>query len=780
MGFRRRKSLFFLLTAVVILLLFLAIPLPRFPDDYATLVLSENGNMLGARVSRDEQWRFEPIDSIPDNFRQALIAFEDRFFYRHPGVNPQSVFRALVQNLSKGKVVSGGSTLTMQVARLSRPGSERTVFNKLVEVVLALRMEFSLTKEEILSLYVTHAPFGGNVVGLEAASWKYFNRSPYDLSWGEAATLAVLPNAPSLIYPGKGNRLLMEKRNRLLQKLYKLSVIDSITYELSVDEPVPSTANIFPDYAPHLVELLRTDKSRHHIKSTIDFQLQLSVNRIVDDFYDVYSAAGIHNMAVLVVDVPRMSVSAYVGNAGGAGEHEGQYVDIIQSRRSSGSILKPFLYAAALSDGTIMPRSLLPDVPMYINGFTPRNFNLSYAGLVPANEALVRSLNIPFVDLLSAYGTERFRGDLENMGFTGFNKPASHYGLSMILGGGEVSLWELARAYASMAGFVSGDEPIMQIRNPQIVAGEKEQNLVSKAGFIRKGSAYITFQNLTELSRPDEETGWHYFNSSSPVAWKTGTSFGFRDAWAVGVTPDNVVAVWVGNASGYGVNGLTGTQKAAPVMFRVLSMLDYRNRFFNEPWNDLTYAKVCDKSGFTATSHCENIRDELVPANVAFNQSCVYHQLVHLSSDEKFRVNGNCYPVSKMVHKKWFVVAPRYAAFFSKSNAGYTELPPYKPGCEQTGVLQFIYPDRPVKIYQPRDFGGVKMPVVLEAVHENSNAVIRWFDGDNYIGSTHNIHQMSVVFETGVHTITITDTSGNESSVVITVLDEETKKPPNP
>ena len=219
MGFRRRKSLFFLLTAVVILLLFLAIPLPRFPDDYATLVLSENGNMLGARVSRDEQWRFEPIDSIPDNFRQALIAFEDRFFYRHPGVNPQSVFRALVQNLSKGKVVSGGSTLTMQVARLSRPGSERTVFNKLVEVVLALRMEFSLTKEEILSLYVTHAPFGGNVVGLEAASWKYFNRSPYDLSWGEAATLAVLPNAPSLIYPGKGNRFLMEKRNRLLQKM---------------------------------------------------------------------------------------------------------------------------------------------------------------------------------------------------------------------------------------------------------------------------------------------------------------------------------------------------------------------------------------------------------------------------------------------------------------------------------------------------------------------------------------------------------------------------------
>jgi penicillin-binding protein 1C len=427
-----------------------------------------------------------------------------------------------------------------------------------------------------------------------------------------------------------------------------------------------------------------------------------------------------------------------------------------------------------------MPRSLLPDVPMYINGFTPRNFNLAYAGLVPANEALVRSLNIPFVDLLSEYGTERFRTDLENLGFTGFNKSASHYGLSMILGGGEVSLWEVARAYASMGAFVSGDEPVMQIQNPTILSGESALHVVSRAGSIRKGSAFITLRHLTELSRPDEETGWHYFNSSSPVAWKTGTSFGFRDAWAVGVTPGYVVAVWVGNAGGYGVNGLTGTQKAAPVMFRVFNVLNGDNRFFNEPWNDLTYAAVCIKSGLIASPNCEQTRDELVPANVAFNQSCGYHQLVHLSSDGKFRVNAACYPLRQMVHKKWFVVAPRYAAFYRKSDMDYTDLPPFKYGCEQSGSLQFIYPDRPVKIYQPRDFGGDKNPVVLEAAHENSDAAIRWFTGEGYMGTTRNIHQMSVVFNPGVHTVTITDDGGNECSVVITVLDEATKKPPNP
>jgi penicillin-binding protein 1C len=390
-----------------------SLPRPHFDTPYSLILQDRQGELLSARIAEDGQWRFPPPDSLPEKYVHALILFEDQRFFRHPGIDLRAVARAIGQNLRSRRIVSGASTITMQTIRLARGDRQRNLWNKMVEVILATRLELSRSKADILRIYAAQAPFGGNVVGLDAAAWRYFGKSPQYLSWAEAATLAVLPNSPGLIHPGRNRAALRAKRNRLLKKLADQGLIDDMGLELAMAEELPQAPLPLPRNAPHLLEKAARDYQTGklpspRVLSSIDLSLQRQMSVRVEQHREVLAANQIHNAAAVLIHIPSNQILAYVGNAPGAGASHGGMVDILEAPRSTGSILKPFLYAMALEDGLILPGSLLRDVPSNFNGYRPENYHRGFHGAIPADEALARSLNIPFVHLLKEYGLELF------------------------------------------------------------------------------------------------------------------------------------------------------------------------------------------------------------------------------------------------------------------------------------------------------------------------------------------------------------------------------------
>src|SRR5690606_10508177 len=398
--------------------LFFSLPKPLFKEETSTLIYSQDNKLLGATISGDEQWRFPANDSVPKRFEICITQFEDAYFRKHPGVNPVSLFRAFRQNLSSEGIVSGGSTITMQTIRLAKQNPKRTYGQKLLEIIQATRLELTNSKDKILNHYVSHAPFGGNVVGLDAAAWRYYAKSSDQLSWGESATLAVLPNAPSLIFPGKNQDLLRKKRNRLLKKLWDEEFIDKDDYELAILEPLPGKPNALPEIAPHLLHTAAKTHKGKRLRTTLDSNLQEQLNLIVESHKQELSSKQIHNMAVLVLELKSGHVKAYVGNTSDRNNSYSNQVDIIHAKRSSGSILKPFLYASMIQEGKLLPKMLISDTPMDIT----ENYDRTYSGAVPADEALARSLNIPSVHMLENYSVAKFHHRLQEFGFTTFTQ----------------------------------------------------------------------------------------------------------------------------------------------------------------------------------------------------------------------------------------------------------------------------------------------------------------------------------------------------------------------
>ena len=764
-----KSKIKFLILSIVPILGFLLLPTPKIEKPASTVVLSAENQLLGARIASDGQWRFPSVDSLPENYKTALLAFEDRWFYYHWGINPVSMLRAIKLNIKHGKVVSGGSTISMQVARLGRNNPPRNVWGKFYEMLLALKLELFKSKEEILCTYASAAPFGGNVVGIEAASWRYFGRQAYDISWAEAATLAVLPNSPSLIYPGKNQQLLKEKRNKLLHKLLSTNKIDSVTYQLSLQEELPSKPLPLPNIALHVSEQLALKFPAQRITTTIEYQWQQHLNRIVDRHHQLLRQNHINNMAAMLIEVKTGKILAYVGNTSHPQNLFENHVDVAKSRRSSGSILKPFLYASMLHNGEILPNTLIRDIPVNFAGYSPKNFDFSYSGAVPANKALVKSLNIPAVEMLHQYGENRFLDVLRQTGFTTLNQPASHYGLSLILGGAEVNLLELAGAYAAMARVLNhynttGAYSQTDYCAPTFLAeNEVEWTTQNSGSLFSAASVWFTFEALREVSRPEERAGWWNFSSSGNVAWKTGTSFGFRDAWAVGITPLHVVAVWAGNATGEGRAGLTGSKAAGPVLFDILDLLP-TNTWFEKPVDELTTASICPQSGHIASNDCPNAIEMEIPVLGLKTTACPFHKTIHLSSDSIWRVNASCYPVAQMVKRAYFVLPPAMEWYYRKTNPGYQTLPPMHKNCtstEKIKMIELLYPRNTHKLFVPNEMDGTRGEIIFEAAHRQNEAKLFWYLDENFLGETQQIHQMGISPPAGSHTLLIIDEKGN-------------------
>ncbi|MCB0478332.1 MAG: penicillin-binding protein 1C [Crocinitomicaceae bacterium] len=742
----------------------------------STVVLDENGNLLAAQIADDGQWRFPYNPEVPEKYKKALIAFEDRTFESHWGVSLRGLSRAMYQNIKEGEVVSGGSTLTMQLMRISREGKSRSYFEKIIEIYMATRAEWRYSKNDILAMYASNAPMGGNVVGLDAASWRYFGRAANKLTWAESATLAVLPNSPGLIHPGKNRDALKEKRNRLLDILYDRGEIDTNTLLLSKMEPLPDKPYPIPQMAPHLlVKAIKDGKKGQVIHTTIKYEMQSRLAEILEFHHQKLKDNQIFNGAILVMEIESGEIKAYIGNTENEEAEHGSAVDIITSRRSTGSILKPFLYAGMLQDGIITPQMMIQDVPTYMAGYTPKNYNLQYDGLVPADKALARSLNVPLIRMLVKYGVPKLHYLLRKLDFTTMDRSASHYGLSLILGGAEVNLFDLVSAYGVMARSVKQYpeiKPGINRKASYLPRNEFEFNL--EKPIIKPAAAWFTLEAMLEVARPEDDINWEEFSSSQRISWKTGTSFGFRDAWAVGINGKYVVGVWVGNADGEGRPGLIGREAAAPILFDVFSFLE-RADWFDIPYDEMSKVPLCRKSKFRASINCPEIDSVYIPNTSLRSEACPFHKIIHTTKDGAYRVNSGCEIQSNIVSQPWFIIPPLSEQYYKTIDPNFKTLPPFRSDCKESiedDVISIVYPKEPSTIFVPRGFKGTKEKIVFEISHRNPSTKVYWHLDDVLIGETSDIHELELTPSPGEHTLTLVDEYGRQKTQVFTVLEK--------
>lgn len=756
------------LSSILVVWYFFCLPSPLFDVPYSTVVSDRENELLGARIANDQQWRFPSSDSVPEKYRICVTQFEDKHFSYHWGVNPISLLRAIKQNITKNKIVSGASTLTMQTIRLSRK-EKRTFGEKFFEMILATRLEFSYSKDEIINLYASHAPMGGNVVGIKAASWRYFGHDVATLSWAEAATLAVLPNSPAIMHFGRNREKLLNKRNSLLKHLHDAGTIEKIDYELSISEPLPFEPYPLPQITPHLVTKIYLDQEGQQIRSTIDKRQQLLVENILSKWNAQFAQNEIKNIAAIVIDIEKNEVIAYSGNVNFEKTISANQVDVIQAPRSTGSILKPFLYCAMLQEGQLLPNQLLADVPININGFSPKNFSLNYDGAAPASDALARSLNIPFVVSLRKYGIPKFYSLLKEAGMTTLSRTPDTYGLSLILGGAEGKLWDITSMYVQMAQSLNDYNKEQRYSKHRAISyiydndNHKPIERVTKPLF-EAGATWLTFEALTNVNRP-EEIDWKSIPSIQKIAWKTGTSFGFRDGWSVGVNPKYAVGVWVGNSDGEGRPGLTGARTAGMVMFDLFNSLP-KSRWFATPERDLVKAEVCKESGLLTGINCPqtSIDTIWITKKGQETNACNFHIRVNVSEDFKYRVYENCANNRGIVQTSWFVLPPSWEWFYKERHPSYHTLPPFSPECideDLTKTMEFIYPFANGIISIPKQLDGSAGKVVFELAHRNPQVKVYWHLDDNYVGETQHFHKKEVTAVPGKHRLTVVDEAGN-------------------
>lgn len=776
-------TFFFITFAVVLALQFFPLSSSLTQTPYANLLLARDGSLLGAGIAADQQWRFAPVESLPDKYKKSLLLFEDQHFYRHPGINPLAIARALQGNLQAGKVTSGGSTISMQLARLLRQAEylqqdkklpSRSITSKLLEAGRAFQLEWRFSKEELLIHYASHAPFGGNIVGLRAAAWRYFGRAPEHLSWAESALLAVLPNSPALIHPGRQRDLLKQKRDRLLRRMYQKNYFSDLDLQLALIEPLPERPQSLPQLAPHLLATLKKQHSAQHLfHSSLDPFIQRIAAQVAERHSLRLANEGVNNIALLLIDHERMETLAYVGNQ--AWQKQQRYapdLDLVQRPRSTGSILKPLLYGLMLQEGELAPTSLIPDIPTQFGGYSPKNYDRSFRGAVPAQFALAHSLNIPSVRMLRDYGIGKFQEKLQAMGMTTLFRPADDYGLTLILGGAEGTLWDLTGIYARLAasardGNISQPIPTLLLHDKKALENKilLQQKTPSIKPVIQQGAAWLTLQALIDVARPGNDNYWRDFSGSQTIAWKTGTSYGLRDAWAIGSNGRYTLGVWVGNAGGEPASFISGQSSAAPILFDVFEALPNVN-WFSKPAHALKTISVCKDDGYLTGEQCESI-DMEIPNTSHFANVTQHHRRIHLDADEQFRVHSRCETVSNMKARDWFVLPPTQEFYWRQHHSEYKALPPWRSDClndlsqiDEDQPIELVYPNEESRIYIPMDLDGKRSRVVLKAVHRNPAAQLYWHLDDEFLGETKIFHEREAALEPGVHKLLVVDKQG--------------------
>jgi len=668
-------------TLLVALLIFFGLdfffPL-RSRVPYSTLVTARDGSILHAFLSRDDKWRmYAELNEITPALRDAILFKEDKYFWYHPGFNPVAMVRAAARNLLTGRRTSGASTITMQTVRLLEP-RERTYSSKLIELFRALQLELHFSKEEILQLYLNLIPYGGNIEGLKSASLLYFGKSPTLLSLAELTTLTIIPNRPSSLRLGTHNALVVQERNRWLARFRKSHLFNETTINDALNEPLVAYRREAPQLAPHLSRRLRlANPDAPIIQSSLAPAIQSTADRLVQQYANRIRAYAIHNSAVLVVDNQSSEVVAYVGSADFSNTVDGGQVDGVRAVRSPGSALKPLLYGLAFDAGIITPKTKLADVPSNFGGYEPDNYDRHFNGPVTAEFALANSLNIPAVALLNELGTPALVSTLRKAGFSAIRKQAKTLGLSMILGGCGVTLEEMTRLYTGLA---NGGR-----MSPLALTLSKHPT--DPAHLLTPEAAYLVTHTLTQITRPDLPNNFDNSYHLPRIAWKTGTSYGRRDAWSIGYNQRYTIGVWVGNFSGVGVAELSGANTATPLLFQLFNVLDYNSPtgWFKVPKTatKLSSRLICPESGDVPGEFCANPVIDYCIMGISRYRRCQHRKAVFTNEARTISYCAHCRPDSGAVRRDYPNVSPEIRAFYQSHSIPIDAIPPHNPACER-------------------------------------------------------------------------------------------------
>lgn len=704
--------------------------LDDFKSRYSKILYDKNGEILSVFLNDEEQWHIKSTD-IPKRLKIAVINYEDRKFYSHFGVDFLALMRAFVNNFNSTQR-SGASTISMQTIKLWDK-KDRTYFNKFNEIIQSFALENAFSKDEILKLYLSNAPYGGNLVGYEAAILFYFDKNPKDLTWAQAALLAILPNQPGLINLEKNKTKLLNKRNKLLAKLYERKLINKDIYELSLKEPLP---NFKPrkNIAPHLALRLLNDDNKE-IFSSIDKKIQLKIEKKAKEFSYTLQQKGIQNLAIILADTKTRKVLAYLGSQ--------DFYDMVNlgqingntAKRSVGSTLKPFLYALSIDEGIIAPESILLDVPTFFSNFNPQNANKKYYGIISAREALQRSLNVPFVSLLQDYGYEKFFYKLKT--FLNFeDENYKRYGLSLILGTKELSLEDLVKLYLGLANYG-------ELANLSFI---RDENLSGVTRMFSKGSAYLTLEAMKELQR----VGLENYNKEKIISWKTGTSYGRKDAWAIGATPKYTLGVWVGNFNGEANANLYGVSIAGDLLFEILGLLDEVGLEF-APSDDLMTIKLDSISKYR---YDENLNTSyihtLYPKEANILRTSPFLKKVYEYQGKELDSKDIHFKDAKAFIK---LDLPAYALhFFQQRNFKFSS----KKG------VNIIYPKNNLKLILAKDLNGMKG--LVAKVANLNNEKLFWYLNQKLIYEG-NENTQNLNLKEGKYQLFIISQSGEQDTV---------------
>lgn len=754
----KKAGLVLLFSGLVFLLLHLLFPLPEEPE-WSPVICDNKGTVVHAYLTGDEKWRMKTeLREISPLLQKAIIEKEDRWFYYHPGINPMAVIRASWNNLLKGRRTSGASTITMQVARAMEPG-RRTWLKKIAESFRAMQLEMTYSKAEILQLYLNMVPYGGNIEGVKSASVLYFQKNPDHLSLAEIMALSVIPNRPNSLVMGRHNDEIIKERNKWLERFREDKVFPESAIKDALDEPLTAYRHPAPVMIPHLAQTLKK-RNRTSQQSFIDLNTQMKVEKLVADYIRPLRYRAIRNAAVIVVENETGKIIAYLGSADFKDSTDGGQVNGAAAIRQPGSTLKPLVYGLAIDAGLMTPKSILYDVATNYQGYAPENFDRQFNGAVSMEYALEHSLNIPAVRCLSALGKDQVIEQLVAAGFKQIRKDRKKLGLSLVLGGCGTSLEELTALFSSFAR--QGWYLPLQFST--------EDSSRKKTRILSSASSYMINQVLSKVNRPDFPLSWQSTEKMPRIAWKTGTSYGRRDAWSIGYNQRYTIGVWVGNFSGESAPSLSGAETATPLLFRLFNSIDYDSGqdWFTQP-EDCAIRKVCSVTGLPPGEYCESaITDYFIPL-VSAGKTCEHIREIALSADGSISYCMQCLPATGYKKEQFPLPDPSLLRWMEERRISYKKIPPHNPNCDQ------VFREGAPIILSPRNGAEYLMeknspePILLQCQAASDVLRVHWYINDRYYRSAAAGERIFFQPEAGPVKISCSDDKGRNRTIRIQV-----------
>ncbi len=757
-SFLKKTGIAIVCLVIIFFLLNWIFPLPD-KIEYSTIITDNKGEVINAFLTKNQKWRMKTeLNEISPLLRKTIIAKEDKYFYSHPGVNPVAVVKAFFKNIFRMKTTSGASTITMQVAR-ALEHRKRNIGSKMIEMFRSFQLELKFNKNEILQMYFNLVPYGGNIEGVKSASILYFNKTPDHLSLAEITALSIIPNRPSSLVIGKNNNLIVQERNKWLKKFATEKVFTGKEIEDALAEPLTATRGTVPHFLPHLSYKLK-QQGCDIIHTNIIMNTQMKTEKLVEDYVRTLRLKNIKNAAAVVIDNRTHKVITYVGSSDFHDTTDGGQVNGAVAVREPGSTLKPLLYGLCIDEGLETPKMIVTDVGVNYAGYSPENYDKKFNGYVTVEYALEHSLNIPAVKSLKLLGKEKLVQKLAICDFKQIKKDQNKLGLSMILGGCGTTLEELTglfSAFANKGVYIS----------PAYIQNDTN---FRKVKLISASANYMITDILSRVNRPDFPLNWQATEHMPKIAWKTGTSYGRRDAWSIGYNKNYTIGVWVGNFSGVGVADLSGANVATPLLFKIFNTIDYDSdaEWFTPP-DDCEQRQVCSETGLLPTDHCSNIvMDYFIPM-ISSTKKCDNWQEVMVSPDEKISYCKNCVPENGY-KKKWYkIIDPEMQSWLEENKMSYQKIPSHNPDCEKIfkeGIPEITSPTSNTEyLINKKD----REPLQLICKTANDVSRVYWYINNKFYKASSAGEKQFFIPDEGPVKISCTDDKGRNKDIWIKV-----------